>query len=114
MNKNKPNWITHALAQGRTNATWQDALNATQTSPEDQSETEYILAIGKIVHSRLRQGREIESLTTILNCQIESLVVAKEFASSSPALVLKALLEDWSLREIRNAVCKSENCVEQF
>ena len=97
------NWVTRALASCRNQNSVSEQKDDLSLLNSD-SDAEFLLAIGKVVNHRLRLGQEIETLASILNCEIEHLVLAKVFADCSPKIIFKSLMEDWSDEEIRTAI----------
>ena len=100
MNEYKSSWITQALARGR-NASPQTENASLQS--EDNTEAEYLLAVGKLIQGRLRRGLDIAGLASVMS-RPDDCEVGLAFAESPTALIFRALVEDWTYEQIKTTV----------
>jgi hypothetical protein len=89
---NKSPWSRNALAQ---------RLQSTGECEAVITEAEFYLNAGRTVRRQLRHGRSPQAIARVLQMSVSEALDALRFAESSPALLLRALLEAWSWERIK-------------
>ncbi len=68
------------------------------------TEAEFYLAAGQIARRRLRRGCRPKTIARALGISMVEALTAQRYAESSPALILRALVEDWSWEQIKHCL----------
>jgi len=67
------------------------------------SESEKLIDMGRVATNLLRQGTSMSDACALLRCTIEYCELALVFFTASDELRLRALVEDWSMSDIKRA-----------
>ncbi|MBI3836626.1 MAG: hypothetical protein HY288_01660 [Planctomycetia bacterium] len=68
------------------------------------TEADFYLAAGKTIRRQLRRGHQIDVIARALDIPLAEGLFALRYAGSSPALILRALVENWSWTKIKRSV----------
>ena len=90
--------------RGWNRAVLAERIGARDERPRRITEAEFYLTIGKIMRKWLRRGCHSETLAHRLEIPLVESMFALRYADSSPALILRALVEDWSWKKIKQSL----------
>ncbi len=65
------------------------------------TEADYYLAAGRTIRRQVRRGYDVEVVASVHGLPLAEGVFALSYARSSPALILRALFENWSWTRIK-------------
>lgn len=65
------------------------------------TEAEFCLAVGRLLKRLVRRGVRIETLARQYHISVSEGLSAVQYADSSPAMILRALIEDWTWDRIK-------------
>ena len=88
----------------RNRAVMAERVGARDERPRRITEAEFYLTVGKIMRKWLRRGRHPETLVHGPEIPLVESMFALRYVDSSPALILRALVEDWSWNKIKQSL----------
>lgn len=96
--------MSHTNKRGRNRE-----MHALRVSSQDDThgpitEAEFYLAEGKTIRRQLRRGYHLHVITRALGMPLAEGSFALRYAGSSPALILRALVENWSWTKIKRSL----------
>jgi len=69
---------------------------------------EFFLSLGRAVRYRLRHGLPLDQIANGYGLPISECLLVLQYAESSDAFKLQALVEDWSWQKIREGLCSGK------
>jgi hypothetical protein len=78
-----------------------ERINSDQEGRRAISQAELYLLAGKIVRHRTRRGHNPQAIANSLGMTIVECLCALQYAESSPALILRALVDEWPWKKIK-------------
>ncbi|MBI2479508.1 MAG: hypothetical protein HYV60_13000 [Planctomycetia bacterium] len=79
-----------------------EVLNAQSEAGTAMTEAERYLLAGRIVRQRIRRGSTPQAIAVALGMTIVEALSALQYVESSPALILRALVEEWPWKKIKH------------
>ncbi|MGD9720115.1 MAG: hypothetical protein AB7O59_08240 [Pirellulales bacterium] len=68
------------------------------------TEADFYLVAGKTIRRRLRRGHQVDAVARALGIPLAECLFALRFAGGSPAVILRALVENWSWTKIKQSL----------